>query len=437
MKQKPLILLTMPVRNRAWCLPKVLTSIRKQDYPLDRISLAFLINDCTDETEEILTKFQEKYAAIFNSISLSTENFEPEGDKLKDHFWTNSGFKRIGEIRNLLLKMWTKEDYLLMVDSDLKLNPHVITRLVQTKKDIICENSWATWNAQWSEPLPHITDELNPAFPAMTGWITTDKLITKLKQPGMYKLTPNEKVRVGTCMLLSQAVKKKGIDFTPRADNWDEQLSFCAAAQDAGFDIYMDTRYENISLEQYVVHDLWTKISHDLYAQAGEIINEELGIPHVDKPIEVIDVGCGIGYGTNMLKEAGFKVNGIDLNQQSVTLAKENFGVNVRQADFFAKPKLNGDVLVSFEMIEHIYYIRDYIDAIKEWMGKEKGRMFIVSTPNSELWTQQPSWHVHRFTQEMFEKIMKDAFPEVKFKHLNQFKNLRNLSTNFVAYMKS
>ena len=425
MKEKPLILLTMPVRNRAWCLPKVLNSIRKQDYPLNRISLAFLMNDCTDETEDILTKFMHKYEAIFHEIVLVTENFEPEGDELKDHFWTNVGFKRISELRNLCLKMWDKEDYLLMLDSDVKLNPHVITRLVQTKKDIVVENSWGTWNQQWSEPLPHITDDLSPLFPKTNGWITTDKLIQKLKKPGLYKLTPNEKVRVGTCILLSKAVQKKKIDFTQRAENWDEQLSFCASAQDAGFDIYIDTRYENISLEQYVVHNIWTKISHDLYKQAIEIIGE--------RPVEVIDVGCGIGYGTRMLKEAGYNATGIDLNPNSVILAKENCGVRAKQMNFF-KSNLKGDVLVSFEMIEHVHFIRDYLEQIQAWMEEKKGRMFIISTPNSDLFHQQPNWHIHRFTQEVFEKIMTGAFPNVKFKHLYAMGKKNQKPSNFVAY---
>ena len=429
MKEKPLILLTMPVRNRAWCLPKVLNSIRKQDYPLDRISLMFLMNDCTDETEEILTKFMHKYNEIFNNIVIVTENFEPEGDELKDHFWTNEGFKRIGEIRNLCLKIWDKEDYMMMMDSDLKLNPHVITRLVQTKKDIVAENSWATWNNQWSEPLPHITDDLVSTFPAQTGWITTDKIIEKLKKPGIHKLTPNEKVRVGTCILLSKAVKKKGIDFTPRADNWDEQLSFCASAQEAGFDIYMDTRYENTSIEKYFVHDVWTKISHDLYTQAVEIIKEV----KKEEPVEVIDVGCGIGYGTRLLKEAGFNVSGVDLNPNSVLLAEENCGVPARQADFF-ESNLGGDVLVSFEMIEHVHFIRDYIEKIHTWLHEKKGRMFIISTPNSDLFRQQPNWHIHRFTQPVFEEIMKGAFPNVKFKHTYSLGKPNTLPSNFVAY---
>jgi len=423
MKEKPLILLTIPVRNRAWCLPKLLTSILKQDYPLNRIKIMFLVNDCTDHTETILEKFQDKYASTFKSISVWVEEFGAKGDELKDHFWTNEGFKRIGIIRNRCLNNWDKEDYLLMVDSDLKLNPHVITRLVETKKDIVCENSWATWNNQWSEPLPHITDDLSPLFPKQTGWITTDPLIEKLKKPGLYKLTPNKKLRVGTCILLSKAVQKKKIDFTPLADNWDEQLSFCASAQKAGFDIWMDTTCENISLEQYFVHDIWTKISHDLYTQAVEIIGEV--------PAEVIDVGCGVGYGTRILQEAGYNAHGIDLNPNSIILAKENCGVKAKQMDFF-KSNLGGDVLVSFEMIEHVYFIRDYLEQIQAWMEEKKGRMFIISTPNSDLFHQQPNWHIHRFTQEVFEKIMKEMFPNVKFKHLHAMGKSR--PTNFVAY---
>ena len=423
---KPTILITVPIRNRGWCLQKVLDSILAQDYPRNKISLLFILNDCTDDTEEILNAFQQHNHGFWD-VTMVYENFKAEGDELKDHHWTAKGFERIAALRNHCLDLWSNEDYLLMLDSDLKLHPKVISRLVACKKDIVCENSWATWNAQWSEPMPHITDGLSSLFPVKTGWTTSDKMIKQLKKPGLYKLTPNQKLRVGTCMLLSRKVKDAGVNFSLRADNWDEQLSFCCMAQDKGFDIWMDTEYENISLEQYEVHDLWSKITHELYKQAIPLIKEIKG-----EGASVLDVGCGIGYGTKMLQDAGFDALGVDINPYTARLAEENMGVDVRVSDFLEGGYSTYDVLVSFEMIEHVHYIRDYIESVKKHL--RKGDMFIISTPNSELWATQPDFHVHRFTRNMFETIMKDNFPGVKFKHLYAIKNPQNIPTNFVAY---
>src|SRR5690625_5285509 len=40
---------------------------------------------------------------------------------------------------------------------------------------------------------------------------------------------------------------------------------------------------------------------------------------------KVIDIGCGSGYGTYKLYEAGFVATGIDLSEKMIELAKEQF----------------------------------------------------------------------------------------------------------------
>lgn len=46
---------------------------------------------------------------------------------------------------------------------------------------------------------------------------------------------------------------------------------------------------------------------------------------YLEKDSKVIDVGCGSGYGTYKLHEAGFKATGIDVSPKMIDLAKEQF----------------------------------------------------------------------------------------------------------------
>lgn len=46
---------------------------------------------------------------------------------------------------------------------------------------------------------------------------------------------------------------------------------------------------------------------------------------HLSKQDRVIDIGCGSGYGTYKLQQAGFQATGIDLSDKMIQLAKEQF----------------------------------------------------------------------------------------------------------------
>lgn len=49
---------------------------------------------------------------------------------------------------------------------------------------------------------------------------------------------------------------------------------------------------------------------------------------YIDKGSSVIDIGCGSGYGTYKLHEAGYEATGIDISHKMIELAKEQFSVD-------------------------------------------------------------------------------------------------------------
>lgn len=106
----------------------------------------------------------------------------------------------------------------------------------------------------------------------------------------------------------------------------------------------------------------------------------------------VADLGCGSGYGCEVLKKSGSaKVFGSDASKLSIEYAKDKFG---KYADFSVQSitHLNGypdnmfDVSVSSEVLEHIkeYNMEDVaLDEIKR--VTKKGGLIIIGTPNNEL----------------------------------------------------
>jgi SAM-dependent methyltransferase len=107
---------------------------------------------------------------------------------------------------------------------------------------------------------------------------------------------------------------------------------------------------------------------------------------------KVLDVGCGSGYGCEILKGAGAsEVHGLDASRHAIRFARSRFG---RWADFrrqtatrmSAYPDGSFDIVVSAELIEHLRKYRVEAKAINEMARVLRpGGLLVLSAPNSEL----------------------------------------------------
>ncbi len=98
----------------------------------------------------------------------------------------------------------------------------------------------------------------------------------------------------------------------------------------------------------------------------------------------VLDIACGTGYGSIILKDAGaYSVTGVDISKDAVEYAKQNSTSEVNYfygsiIDFNGGTKY--DCIVSFETIEHV---DDYMKALKHlWDLLKDDGILILSTPN-------------------------------------------------------
>ena len=126
----------------------------------------------------------------------------------------------------------------------------------------------------------------------------------------------------------------------------------------------------------------------------------------------VLDIASGSGYGTQLLAKKAKKVYGVDVDEQSVRYASENFGgrnieYKVGNAESIPLGDQSVDVVVTFETIEHVKNYRKFIDEIRRIL-KPDG-LAIISTPNDLEFAEGNHFHLHEFTyKELMELLRKD-----------------------------
>lgn len=141
------VVIGCPVRNRDWILSEYLTAISKLDYPKHKIYLYFVLNDSVDNSKKILEQFKEDNLKSYFNITIIEKNFGFPNDLGEQGLGRkNNGIDRgtycakaLSECRNMLLNAAMNHDfdYLFFVDSDIIVLPDVLTKLIETKKDVV------------------------------------------------------------------------------------------------------------------------------------------------------------------------------------------------------------------------------------------------------------------------------------------------------------
>jgi len=114
----------------------------------------------------------------------------------------------------------------------------------------------------------------------------------------------------------------------------------------------------------------------------------------------VLDIACGSGYGSAVLAEGATKVYGVDIDEATVSYAKENYGrknieYKVGSATKIPLPDNSVDVVVTYETIEHIKNYKKFLDETKRVLKKDG--LLLVSTPNDVEFIEGNHFHIHEF----------------------------------------
>lgn len=141
----------------------------------------------------------------------------------------------------------------------------------------------------------------------------------------------------------------------------------------------------------------------------------------------VLDLGCGSGYGSYILKKNGKAklVTGIDISLEAINYAKVTYNIKnlvFRVGDVSNLSNLNPrsfDLIACFEVIEHILYQKSMIAGVVNAL-KNNG-IFLVSTPNTLTYPKGNKFHLKELSPANFQKLLKSKFKFVKFLYQNYF----------------
>ena len=127
----------------------------------------------------------------------------------------------------------------------------------------------------------------------------------------------------------------------------------------------------------------------------------------------VVDIGCGSGYGCQIIKQAGAKsVYGTDASSSAIQFAKVHFGKYARLSvqsitDMKKYPSHTFDITISSEVLEHVKEYNMEHQAIKELQRVTKlNGLIIIGTPNNEMLAD------HGFSYIEIHRLIKNNFTD-------------------------
>jgi SAM-dependent methyltransferase len=138
----------------------------------------------------------------------------------------------------------------------------------------------------------------------------------------------------------------------------------------------------------------------------------------------VLDAGCGMGYGSAILAEAGAsEVVAVDNVEPVVEAARARApsGVLVQQGDVaqLAFEADSFDVVVCFEVIEHVEEPEAVLDELARVL--RPGGLLAISSPNRDAYPPGNPHHVHEFQPEELRRALQERFAHVRILRQHDF----------------
>lgn len=154
----------------------------------------------------------------------------------------------------------------------------------------------------------------------------------------------------------------------------------------------------------------------------------------------VLDLGCNTGFGTDILAKSAKKVIGVDISSKAIDFAREKYsgsGIDFQIIDGIQLPfdERQFDVVVSFQVIEHIVGYENYLNEIKKVLSL-KG-LAVFTTPNSLLRLDSGMkplnpFHHHEFSANELKTLLEKSFKYVGVLGLMADKDIYSVEFNRV-----
>ena len=126
------------------------------------------------------------------------------------------------------------------------------------------------------------------------------------------------------------------------------------------------------SAEEFCLYLMHLKAYEEAMTRAGGMV--------------VLDYGCNVGYGCKVLSSVTQRIVGVDVSEKAVEIARNQYGsegVEFQVVDGVTLPfdDATFDLVVSFQVIEHIGDYESYLSEIKRVLTRPGCAIF--TTPNA------------------------------------------------------
>ena len=133
--------------------------------------------------------------------------------------------------------------------------------------------------------------------------------------------------------------------------------------------------------------------------------------------LEVLEVGCGVGYGAALLAEGASRVAAFDLHEEPIEYAKANY--NKSNLEFFVHsageafplPDASFDLVFSSEALEHVERWETMLDEVGRVL--RPGGLCILKTPNALFARKDNPFHHKVFYSGELEEALAARFDNV------------------------
>lgn len=144
---------------------------------------------------------------------------------------------------------------------------------------------------------------------------------------------------------------------------------------------------------------------------------------------QVLDAGCGEGYGAKLLAESASEVIAIDRDKKTICQARQrypqsNLQFHIRDINqLSAYPSCTFDVICCFHTIEHLKEPVQFLQEVRKLLS-DSG-LLLISTPNRKKTFVDWPYHEQEYTAEEFRTLLSTSFQDVALYALQASQNMQ------------
>lgn len=162
---------------------------------------------------------------------------------------------------------------------------------------------------------------------------------------------------------------------------------------------------------------------------------------------KALDYGCGSGYGTALICNSCSQVTGVDISAEAISYAKAHYNapnlayLQVQPVEYapLPFPDSSFDVVLSFQVIEHVQDVAIYLQEIQRVLIP--GGQVLISTPDrsGRLFPfQKPwnMWHLREYTKTQLHDTLTKYFSDVQVKQIGGQQDVLKMELNRTKKLK-